>query len=36
MGHKNMNVTLSKYARFIRRKKKKRATFIENLDLKTG
>jgi len=36
MGHKKMNVTLSKYARFIRRKKKKRATFIEKLDLKTG
>ncbi len=36
MGHKNMNVTLSKYARFIPRKNKKRATFLDDLELKAS
>ena len=36
MGHKNIHVTLSKYARFIKRKEIKRATFLNDIELKAS
>jgi integrase len=31
LGHVNSTMTLSKYARYIKRADKKRATFLENI-----
>ncbi|MCH9814380.1 MAG: site-specific integrase [Epsilonproteobacteria bacterium] len=36
MGHKNIYVTLTIYAKFIKRKKQERATFLDDLDLDKG
>ena len=34
LGHTDMHTTLTKYARYISRAKKKRATFMDNVNLK--
>ncbi|BBG66202.1 phage integrase [Hydrogenimonas sp.] len=36
MGHKDIHTTLTRYSRYIPRERRKRAGFIENLDLKVG
>lgn len=36
MGHTDIHTTLTKYARFIPSKKKKRAAFLNNIDFGTG
>ncbi len=36
MGHKNIHTTLTRYARYIPRKRRDRAKFVESLNLKVG
>lgn len=36
MGHKDIHTTLTRYAKYIPRERRKRADFIENLNLKVG